>query len=123
LRDVESTRNDRDWQALLLDAVHVKEKYCQLADDKSAELAKLPDRNKVTDRELDIDEKYNQKYKDASDDVMEIYRREGVFVNHNDYITRGLMQYQVVRIMSASCTPRSTRPDYPQPTDPDPDDP
>lgn len=124
LRDVESTRNDRDWQTLLLDAVHIKEKYCQFVYDKNAELAKLPDRNKVTDRELDIDERYNKKYEDAADDVTEIYRRENAFLLHNDHITRALMQYQVVRIMSANCTPpRSAPPDDPEPADPDPNDP
>lgn len=122
LRDVESTRNDRDWQTLLLDAVRTKEKYCQLAYDKNAELAKLPDRNKVTDRELDIDERYDKKYKDAADDVTEIYRRENAFMYRNDRITRGLMQYQVVRIMSANCTPPRSAPNYPEPADPDPDD-
>lgn len=116
---VDEVRSDGPWQRYLLELARMRGKYCQLAGEKQDEMSRLPNRQEVSEKEISIDEKYEQKYADANAELILLYQRMGRYMT-GDRFRDGFMNFQVHSLMTSSCLLPAQ---YQQPEPADPDDP
>jgi len=112
LAALDTVRKDTEWQALLADLYALHLKFCDLAGEKRAELAKVSDPNNVTEREIRVDEKYDAKFRGLQTSAQSLYLREETIQRR--YATKSFslafMNIQLSRIQNAGC-PVSSPPD------------
>jgi len=112
LAALDTVRKDTEWQALLADLYALHLKFCDLASEKRAELAKVSDPNNVTEREIRVDEKYDAKFRGLQTSAQSLYLREETIQRR--YATKSyslaFMNIQLGRIQNAGC-PVSSPPD------------
>jgi len=105
LRSLDPVRKDPEWQQYLRDLYEAHLHFCQIGDEKRDELARVADPNNVTARELNVDDKYDAKFKQAQASLETLYLRmrplQQKFAGSN--FSLQFSQLQVSRIQSAPC--------------------
>ena len=117
---IEGLQKDDTWRAQLVNLAHLRSKYCTLAADQNEELLKADNFNNVTDRQIDIRERYNAKLSDANQAVTAEYERVTAAEAAYSPMVRSFMQMQVTRIMQSTCVNQNAyRPNYYPSDDPE----
>jgi hypothetical protein len=120
LKAIDQVRRDDAWQGYLRDLYEVHVKFCQVGNDKKEEIAKNADPRNVTPREIEIDEKYDLKFKEAQSELQAVYDRQASL--QRKFGGNYAYQFTVVqanRIHNAGCA----SPRYPTYSPNDADDP
>jgi len=76
LRAIDLVRKDAAWQRILRDVYDLHLKTCDLQAEKQEELAKSADPNNVTPQEVDIEEKYEVKFKELQEQLNAVRARQ-----------------------------------------------
>ncbi len=122
LRGIEKVSADGTWQAALLQLARVKAKFCDLNQEKNDTLAANADPKNVTERELEIDEEYDRKFKNAQQELnAALGDADAVMRNYSGVIV-AFMRIQKDRASNRPCVlwrPRMSQPYRPAPDDPD----
>jgi hypothetical protein len=119
LAAIDQARKDTKWQTLLADLYSAHMKFCNLASEKRAELAKVADPENVTEREIALDEKYDAKFAALQNSVQALYQQESIIQRNysgNSYAL-AFMNIQLSRIQNAGCP--ADEPRQPAPVDSD----
>jgi hypothetical protein len=105
LASLDTVRKDSEWQTFLADLYALHLKFCSLASDKQAELAKVADPNNVTEREIRVDEKYDAKFQALQSSGQALYLREADIKRRyaSKSYSLAFMNIQVSRIQTAGC--------------------
>jgi hypothetical protein len=124
LAALDTVRKDSEWQTFLTDLYALHLKFCSIASDKQAELAKVADPNNVTEREIRVDEKYDAKFRALQSSAQALYLRKETI--QRKYATKSyslsFMNIQLSRIQNAGC-PSQPPPDSPDDHSDDSNDP
>jgi len=115
LRAIDLVRKDAAWQRILHDVYDLHLKTCDLQGEKQEELAKAADPANVTPQEVDIEEKYEAKFRELQEQLNAERARQSALkgdTNDNPVVFRFRI-YQENRLQGAPCAqPVSRR--YPQ---------
>lgn len=105
LRGLEPVRKDPEWQQYLRDIYEAHLRFCQIGEEKREELARVADPNNVTARELNVDDKYDAKFRQAQATLENLYLRQRPLQQKFAFSNFSLQfsQLQVSRIQSAPC--------------------
>jgi hypothetical protein len=105
LRSLDPVRKDPEWQKYLRDLYEAHLRFCQIGEEKRDELARVADPNNVTARELNVDDKYDAKFKQAQASLETLYLRMRPLQEKFAFSNFALQfsQLQVSRIQSAPC--------------------
>lgn len=109
LRALDPVRKDPEWQQYLRDVYEAHLRFCQISDEKREELARVADPSNVTARELNVDDKYDAKFRQAQASLQTLYLRQRPLQQKFAFSSFSLQfsQLQVSRIQSASCANQS----------------
>jgi hypothetical protein len=120
LLTVDSVNHYTEWQKLLWDLAVVRKKSCEINREKAEELGQLPSARFVGDKELSIEEKYEKKFKDNNNELMQLYHEEYKFLPLKEPLKLAFMQRQVYQVVETPCVlPRvQPQPDADDPADP-----
>jgi hypothetical protein len=105
LRAIDLVRKDAAWQRILHDVYDLRLKTCDLQAEKQEELAKSADPSNVTPREVDIEEKYEVKFKELQEQLNAVRARQSALkgdTNDNPVVFRFRI-YQENRLQGAPC--------------------
>jgi hypothetical protein len=102
---IENVRADGPWQALLGDFGAIRGKFCNLEQERNAELARVSDPRNVTAPEISVEEKYNRLFKAAQADLLALYDRAHFLkqAHEGSALEMAFMDHQTSRIITASC--------------------
>lgn len=114
LRAIDLVRKDGAWQRILHDVYDLHLKTCDLQAEKQEELAKSADPNNVTPLEVDIEEKYDLKFKELQEQLNAVRARQSTLKSDADNpLVFRFRIYQESRLQNAPCAqPAHLR--YPQ---------
>ena len=105
LHALDPVRKDPEWQQYLRDVYEAHLRFCQIGEEKREELARVADPSNITARELNVDDKYDAKFKQAQASLETLYLRQRPlqqkFVFNN--FSLQFSQLQVSRIQGAPC--------------------
>ncbi len=105
LRAIDLVRKDAAWQRILHDVYDLHLKTCDLQAEKQEELAKSADPSNVTPREVDIEEKYEVKFRELQEQGNAVRARQSALKgdsNDNPVVFRFRI-YQENRLQGAPC--------------------
>ena len=105
LRAIDLVRKDAAWQRILHDVYDLHIKTCDLQAEKQEELAKAADPANVTQQEVDIEEKYEVKFRELQEQVNAVRARQSALkgdTNDNPVVFRFRI-YQENRLQGAPC--------------------
>ena len=105
LRAIDLVRKDAAWQRILHDVHDLHLKTCNLQAEKQEELAKAADPANVTPHEVDIEEKYDVKFRELQEEANAVRARQSALVgdpNDNPVVFRFRI-YQENRLQGAPC--------------------
>ncbi|HUL35030.1 MAG TPA: hypothetical protein VL128_14185 [Candidatus Eisenbacteria bacterium] len=121
LRALDPVRKDSEWQQFLRDLYDHHQGFCQIGEEKREELARVADPQNVTARELNVDDKYDARFKQAQASLAGLYLRQRPLQQRFAYNTFSYQfsQLQVSRIQNAPCPAQR----YTAASPDDPDDP
>ncbi len=106
LRALDPVRQDAQWQQYLRDLYDQHQRFCGIGEDKREELARVADPNNVTARELNVDDKYDAKFRKAQADLQALYLRQRPL--QQSFAFNGFSfqfsQIQVSRVQNAACS-------------------
>jgi hypothetical protein len=123
LNGIEKIKADGQWQAMLVDLARVKTKYCQLGQQKNADLARHSDPRNVTGPEISIEEEYQRKFDALRDETAAVYGRSYQVAQKFSGVTQQFANLQQQRVMNASCVQQPRFQPYDPPDDPPAEDP
>jgi hypothetical protein len=115
LRAIDLVRKDAAWQRILHDVYDLHLKTCDLQVEKQEELAKAADPANVTPQEVDIEEKYEVKFRELQEQLNAVRARQSALkgdANDNPVVFRFRI-YQENRLQGAPCAQPAYR-RYPQ---------
>jgi hypothetical protein len=118
---IENVRADGPWQGLLGDFGAIRGKFCNLEQERNAELARVSDPRNVTAPEISVEEKYNRLFKAAQADLLTLYDRAHFLkqAHAGSALEMAFMDHQTSRIITASCYMQKTyRPNWENADDP-----
>lgn len=118
LNGIEKIKADGQWQAMLVDLARVKTKYCQLGQQKNADLARHSDPLNVTGPEISIEEEYQRKFDALRDETAAVYGRSYQVAQKFSGVTQQFANLQQQRVMNASCVQQPRYQPYEPPDDP-----
>lgn len=105
LRALDPVRMDPEWQQYLRDIYEAHLRFCQIGEEKRDELARVADPNNVTPGELNVDDKYDAKFRkaQASLETLSLRQRplQAKFALNN--FSLQFSQLQVSRIQNVPC--------------------
>lgn len=107
LRSLDPVRQNPEWQQYLRDLYDQHLRFCGIGEEKREELARVADPNNVTARELNVDEKYDAKFRKAQSDLQALYLRQRPLQQSLAFnaFSFQFSQIQVSRIQNAACAP------------------
>src|SRR5208282_3399566 len=103
LTGIDKVKADTTWQMRLEDLARVKGRYCRLEQERNAELARRSDPNNVTKEELDIDDRYEQKFQVEQGELISAYDHADAVRRTYSGIVVQFMTLQEQRISNANC--------------------
>jgi hypothetical protein len=105
LRALDPVRQNAQWQQYLRDLYDQHVRFCGIGEEKREELARVADPNNVTARELNVDDKYDAKFRKAQSDLQALYLRQRPLQQGFAYngFSFQFSQIQVSRIQNAAC--------------------
>jgi negative regulator of sigma E activity len=121
LQALDPVRKDPEWQTYLRQVYDAHLRFCQLGEEKREELARVADPENVTARELNVDDKFDGKFRDAQASLQTLYLQQRPLQQKfaiNNFSLQ-FSQLQVSRIQTAPCA----QPRYMATGPNDPDDP
>jgi hypothetical protein len=120
LLTVDYVNHYTEWQQLLRALAVVRQHNCAINREKVEELGHLPSTRFVGDKELSIEEKYEKKFKDNNNELMQLYHEEYRFLPLKEPLKLAFMQRQVYQVVETECVvPRvQPQPDADDPADP-----
>ena len=114
LRGIDLVRKDAAWQGILHDVYELRLKICDLQAEKQEELAKSADPNNVTPREVDIEEKYEVKFRELQAQLNAVRGRQSTLKSDADNpVVFRFRIYQENKLQGAPCAQPGYR-RYPQ---------
>ena len=76
MRALDLVRHDAEWQQILREVYNLHLKMCEIANERNEELQKNAEPGNVTPREVDIDEKYDAKFKELEQQLQAVRARQ-----------------------------------------------
>lgn len=104
LRAIDLVRKDAAWQRILHDVYDLRLKTCDLQAEKQEELAKSADPSNVTPQEVDIEEKYEVKFKELQEQLNAVRARQSTLKSDADNpVVFRFRIYQENRLQNLPC--------------------
>lgn len=115
---IEKLKKNNDWRAVLVHLADIRSKFCTLAADEEAALARADNFDNVTEQQINIREEYNRRLNAANQDAVATYSRMTPLEAQYSSLVASFMSIQVSRIMQANCNNPNSNNYNPDPVDP-----
>lgn len=115
---IEKLKKNNDWRAVLVHLADIRSKFCTLAADEQAALARADNFDNVTEQQINIREQYNRQLNAANQNAVATYSRMTPLQAQYSSLVASFMSVQVSRIMQANCSGRNSNNYSADPDDP-----
>jgi hypothetical protein len=105
LQALDPVRKDSEWQGYLRQVYDAHLRFCQLGEEKREELARVADPENVTARELNVDDKFDARFREAQTSLQTLYLQQRPLQQKfavNNFSLQ-FSQLQISRVQTAPC--------------------